>query len=272
MNTIKAQVAAIKREKRVGLMTHVVVGYPSLRVSGEIVRAMAEAGADFVELQIPFSDPLADGPTIMKACEAALAKGVRTRDAINLMQKLSSSLSIPLLFMAYYNTIYKYGVERFCRDATASGAAGLIIPDLPIEEEHAEHFFHHAKKHGLPVIKVISRVSTDHRLALNAASAEGFVYCTARQGTTGVRSTIAPELDSFLKRVRKKFKIPIAVGFGISKRSQVQTISRYAKIVVVGSAIMKLIETNKPNRLNDAIKNFIRTLIPRGISPKRKRA
>jgi tryptophan synthase alpha chain len=261
MNTIDARLAKIKREKRIGLMTHVVVGYPSLAATERIVKTMADAGADFIELQIPFSDPLADGPTIMKACEAAISRGTRTKDALILMNRMSRTVSIPLLFMAYYNTIYKYGTRRFCRDAKRAGAAGIIVPDMPFEEEHAEHLFQYCKENSLYIIPVISRVSTPQRLALNSARAKGFVYCTARQGTTGARKTIDPALATFLKRVRKSFNIPIAVGFGISNRAHVEAIKPYADIIVVGSALIDIINKTKPMQLQTTIKKFIRSII-----------
>lgn len=146
MNKIDQQLSEIKKEKRMGLMTHVVVGYPNLEETVSIVKTMATAGVDFVELQIPFSDPLADGPTIMRACEAALANGTKVKDAFAIMKELSQQVSIPLLFMSYYNIVFRYGVEKFCRDAKKAGASGLIVPDMPIDEESYEHFYRSAQK------------------------------------------------------------------------------------------------------------------------------
>src|SRR5882672_6789883 len=141
MNNIDKRLEELKMRKRIGLMTHVVIGYPSLKETVSLVKVMAEAGVDFVELQIPFSDPLADGATIMKACEASLANGTKVTDAFAVMQELSSLVMMPLLFMAYYNTVFAYGIEKFCRDAKKAGASGLIVPDMPIDEEEYEHFY-----------------------------------------------------------------------------------------------------------------------------------
>src|SRR5258708_27751991 len=168
MNNIEQKLVELKKQKRIGLMTHVVIGYPSLEETNSLVKAMVESGADFVELQIPFSDPLADGPTIMRACEESLRNGTKVSDAFAVMKVLSQEVSIPLLFMAYYNTVFTYGVQKFCRDAKEVGASGLIVPDMPIEEEKNEHFFKYCKKYNLHNIQVISPASTDDRLRKNA--------------------------------------------------------------------------------------------------------
>lgn len=258
MNAIDIKLQEIKREKRVGLMTHVVIGYPSLQKTISLITTMEKAGSDFIELQIPFSDPLADGPTIMKACEKALEKGVRVRDAFVVAQSVRKTVSIPLLFMAYYNTIFKYGAERFCKDAQKAGISGLIVPDMPLEEEKSEHFTKYCNTYGLYNIRVISPASTQQRLLKNAKSAHGFVYCTARQGITGAKEKLDPLVISYLTNVKKYIKIPLAVGFGISKKEQVQAVSRYAEIVVVGSALINIINSSK--EIEKDVDHFIRLL------------
>jgi tryptophan synthase alpha subunit len=135
------------------LMTHVIIGYPSLKTTESIVKIMADNGADFIELQIPFSDPLADGPTIMRACEKSLENGTKVKDAFLLMKKLTKEAKIPILFMAYYNNVLKYGTEQFCRDAKVCGAYGLIVPDMPVDEESHEHFYEYCKKYNLNLLK-----------------------------------------------------------------------------------------------------------------------
>jgi tryptophan synthase alpha chain len=180
MNRIDQKLEQIRNEKKMGLMTHVVVGYPSIEQTLAVVRAMAHNGADFVELQIPFSDPLADGPTIMQACEKSLANGTKVKDAFLVMKTLSKQVSIPLLFMSYYNIVFRYGVEKFCRDAMIAGASGLIVPDMPLDEEEQEHFYAYSKKYNLHAIQVVSPASTEERLTKNAKVANGFIYCTAR--------------------------------------------------------------------------------------------
>jgi len=242
------------------LMTHVVIGYPSLKETEKIVKTMAKSGVNMIELQIPFSDPLADGPTIMRACEKSLANGTKVKDAFVLMKKLSSEIKIPLLFMAYYNTVFKYGTEKFCCDSKAAGAYGLIVPDMPIDEENQEHFFASCKKYNLHNIQVVSPASTDERLRKNAEVASGFVYFTAHQGITGVKEKLDPKLISHLKNLRKFFKVPIAVGFGISKRKHLEEITPYADISVVGSAIIDVINKSNEKNMKKNVANFIKNI------------
>jgi len=260
MNSIDKKVLEIKKRNRIGLMTHVVVGYPSLEDTVTVVKAMADAGADFVELQIPFSDPLADGPTIMRACEESLAGGTKVKDAFTVMKKISAAVSIPLLFMAYYNTVFRYGVEKFCKDSKAAGASGLIVPDMPLDEEKYEHFYQFAKESGLYPITVISPASTTDRLIKNAQVAGGFVYCTARQGTTGAKTELDPTLRAYLNKVKNIFSTPIAVGFGISKKEHIHALQGNADIAIVGSAIIDVIKNNDKKSRLDAVKQFINNL------------
>lgn len=243
-----------------GLMTHVVVGYPDLKTTENVVKTMASSGVDFIELQIPFSDPLADGPTIMKACEASLNNGTKVKDAFTLMSKLSKEINIPLIFMGYFNTVFKYGVEKFCADAKAAGASGLIIPDIPLEEEGEEHFIEYARKYDLYPVRVVSPASTDDRLKKNAAVAGGFVYCMARQGITGAQKDLDPQLVEYLERVKKYFNVPLAVGFGISNKKHIDALKGHADIAIIGSAIINLINnSNKPD-IEKNVTHFLREL------------
>ena len=242
------------------LMTHVVIGYPTLINTFKIVKAMVDCGVDMIELQIPFSDPLADGPTIMRACEKSLENGTKVNDAFVLMKKLSGKVKIPLLFMAYYNTVFKYGTENFCRDAKATGAYGLIVPDMPIEEENQEHFFASCRRYNLHNIQVVSPASTEERLEKNAKVASGFVYFTAHQGITGVKEKLDSKLISNLKNLRKFFKVPIAVGFGISKRKHLEEIAPYADIAVIGSVIINVINKSSKENIEQNIRNFVKNI------------
>lgn len=260
MNLIEKQLTKIKQGNKLGFMTHLVVGYPSLEVTESLLKVMKDAGVDFIELQIPFSDPLADGPTIMRACEKALENGVKVADAFELASKSSKQINIPFLFMAYYNTVFKYGVQRFCQDAQKSGISGLIVPDMPLEEEHGEHFIKYCHEAGLKNIRVISPASTVDRLKKNARIANGFIYCTARQGITGVQKELDPEIASFLKNVRKYFKIPIAVGFGISNKERISQIKPYADVAVIGSAIIDIINRSPATDIERNIQHFFKSL------------
>lgn len=261
MNLIDKQLEKIKQEKRLGLMTHVVVGYPSLKETIRIIKTMVENGVDLVELQIPFSDPLADGPTIMRACEKSLANGTKVKDSFMVMTQLASRVSIPLLFMGYYNNIFKYGVKKFCSDSKKAGATGLIIPDMPLEEEQQEHFMEYCQEFGLKNIRVLSPVSTVDRIEKNAKVGNGFVYCTAKQGITGVQKNLDSDLISYLKKVRQFFKIPVAVGFGISKKEHLQIIKPYANIAVIGSAIINIINKSNSQEIEKNVSSFIQSLV-----------
>ncbi len=243
------------------LMTHVVIGYPSLEATVKIVKTMEKSGVDIIELQIPFSDPLADGPTIMRACEKSLENGTKVKDAFKIMRRLTSQVKIPLLFMAYFNTVFKYGVSKFCHDAKKAGVYGLIVPDMPVDEEGEEHFFAACKKNNLHNIQVISPASTDERLKKNAEVENGFVYFTSRQGTTGAKNELDPNLISNLKRVRKFFSVPIAVGFGISKKAHLEKLVPYVDITVVGSAIIDIINKSRPEKIEKNVKQFINQFV-----------
>lgn len=261
MNKLENTLEEIKQRNKLGLMTHVVVGYPSLDETVSLVKTMAENGADIIELQIPFSDPLADGPTIMKASEKALAKGIKVKDAFHVMEELSSQIETPLVFMAYYNTIFTYGVEKFCFDAQEAGASGLIVPDMPLDEEAEEHFFEYCKKYNLYHIQVISPASTDERLKKNAAVANGFVYVTSRQGTTGAKDSLDPKLGEYLKQAKKYIDVPLAVGFGISKKDHLEILKGHADIAVIGSAIIDVINNTQEGKREEAVKTFLQELL-----------
>ena len=260
MKKINIQLKKNSWEKRLALMTHLVVGYPSLKKTLTIAKQMAINGADFIELQIPFSDPMADGPTIMKACEKSLSNGTTVKDTFIIARKLSKEISTPLLLMAYFNTVFQYGVEKFCNDAKETGICGLIIPDIPIEEESEDHFIFLCKKYGLANIRVLSPASTESRLKKNAKIANGFVYVSARQGTTGVKESLDPGITNFLKKVRNYFSIPIAVGFGISSKEHLQILKPFCEIAVLGSAFIEIINRSKNSEVETSIKSFMQSL------------
>ena len=259
MNDIDKKIVMIRKEGRVGIMAHLVAGYPSLEKTVSIAKTMANAGVDFIELQMPFSDPIADGPAIMNACNKSLAKGTRIIDFMRTIESISERVSAPLIIMAYYNNVFKYGVDAFCSDAKYFGASGLIVPDMPIDEERSEHFMNSAKKHGLYTIRVVSPISTHERLKKNAKGAEGFVYCTSRQGITGVRKELSSNIEDYLKSVRKEFKIPLAVGFGISRKEHVRALAGHADVVVIGSAILNIINKHPRNEEKNVGK-FIKSI------------
>lgn len=257
MNLIDRQLQKIQKENRIGLMTHVIAGYPTLSETEALIQTLVRGGSDFVEIQIPFSDPIADGPTIMRASDSALQNGTTVHDAIELMKRSSSLVSVPLLFMCYFNTVHAYGVHAFCEAAAAAGASGLIIPDVPPEEDSREELTQAAQKQNLHLIRVVSPASSAERIQKNAALASGFIYCVSRYGVTGTTQKLAPQLDEYLDRVRSATPLPRAVGFGISSNNHVQALTGKAEIAVVGSAIVALVEQGKSQ---SDIETFIRNL------------
>lgn len=231
-------------------MTHIVAGFPTLKKSGEVALIMANSGVDFIEIQIPFSDPVADGPTIMAANQTALENGTKVEDCFALMADLHSkmkeiSASSKLLFMSYFNILHHYGVEKFCKKAKECGCYGLIVPDMPIDEEKQEKYLRNCSKYELNAIQVISPLTPVDRLKKIAKVASGFVYCVSRYGTTGQTKSLNSNLHNYLKKVKKYIKLPLAVGFGISEREHVEQVWEVAEIAVIGSKIIGLISDNE---------------------------
>ncbi len=238
-------------------MTHVVLGYPNMEFTRQLVQTLVMSGADMIELQIPFSDPLADGITIMNACESSLENGFTVEKGFSLIQELGREVSVPLYLMAYFNTVFQYGVEKFCRRASLVGVRGLIIPDMPIEEENHEKLVYFCKKYHLENIRVVSPASTDARLRLNAEVGTGFVYATAKQGITGASKNLPTAIQDYVSRVKKHFSIPLAVGFGICKAEHIHLLSKVADIAIVGSAIIDVINSSEEKNLLKKVADFI---------------
>lgn len=248
------------------LMTHIVAGYPSMKECKKIALTMAKSGVAFIEIQIPFSDSIADGKTILDANIKALQNNITPDDCFNLMSSLKKQIKIPLLFMTYFNIPFNYGLEKFCKKARESGCFGLIIPDMPIDEEDYEHYLALCKKYNLKAIQIISSITPVRRLQKIAKVAEGFVYCVSRLGTTGETARLNPELNSYLKTVRKYIKIPIALGFGISNKVQVESCRKYADIVVIGSKILNIYNQSKRGEGIAKIKDFLQSLTKPNLS------
>ena len=247
------------------LMTHIVAGYPSLKESERIAQIMLDNEVRFLEVQIPFSDPVADGKTILRANQVALENGIKVEDCFLMMKRLSkyadsiannskklkfasrckllfkgsaSADSSKILFMTYFNIAFNYGLEKFCKKAKDSGCWGVIIPDIPIDEEGHEHYLRICEKYGLMAIQVISPITPERRLKMIAKVARGVVYCVSHTGTTGAKKSLSPEIKKYLRRVRKYIDLPIAVGFGISGKKQVQDVLKVANVAVIGSELI----------------------------------
>ncbi|MCI6720795.1 MAG: tryptophan synthase subunit alpha [Clostridiales bacterium] len=215
----------------------VTCGDPSLDVTEDLVRAMTQAGADLIELGIPFSDPTAEGPVIQAANVRALSGSVTTDRIFDMVRRLRQDVTVPMVFMTYANVVFSYGTERFMKTAAEIGMDGLILPDVPFEEK--EEFASVSRAYGLDLISLIAPTSHD-RIRMIAEQAEGFVYCVSSLGVTGVRSEITTDIGAMVAQVKQARDIPCAVGFGISTPEQARTMAAKADGVIVGSAIVKL--------------------------------
>jgi tryptophan synthase alpha chain len=215
----------------------ITCGDPSLEVTEKLVYAIAEAGADLIELGIPFSDPTAEGPVIMAADERALAGGATTDKIFDMVKRIREKVTIPMVFMTYANVIYSYGSERFISKAAELGIDGLILPDIPFEEK--DEFAPICEKYGLDLISMIAPTSHD-RIRMIAKEAKGFIYCVSSLGVTGVRKEITTDIGGMVKLVKEVSSIPCAVGFGISTPEQAAKMAKVSDGAIVGSAIVKL--------------------------------
>ena len=236
-------------EKEILMMAHVVVGYPDLEKSFEMVKAIVSAGVDLMELQIPFSEPIADGPVILKANQSALAEGVRVDDCFEFARRVTRAFDIPFLFMTYYNIVFKRGEERFFAEAKEAGIRGTIVPDVPPEE--GESYNAAALAHGIDPIFILSPTTTPNRLAYLAGFGRGFFYCVARKGITGAKTTFSTELDEFLGRCRSVTQLPLALGFGVSRREDVDFLKGKVEIAVVGSQALRILNTDGIKAVGD---------------------
>ena len=212
-------------------------GDPSLEVTEQLIYAMEEAGADLIELGIPFSDPTAEGPVIQAANVRALSGGVTTDKIFDMVKRLRQNTKIPMVFMTYANVVFSYGTERFIQKAASLGMDGLILPDVPFEEK--EEFDSVCKKYGLDLISLIAPTSHE-RITQIAKEAEGFVYCVSSLGVTGMRSVITTDIGAMVQLVKAAKDIPCAVGFGISTPEQAAAMAAKSDGAIVGSAIVKL--------------------------------
>lgn len=243
---IRDAFARARREGRAALAPYLAIGHPSPAATPALVRAVEEAGADLMELGIPFSDPLADGPVIQMATQRALQQGMTVAGCLQMVRTVrAQGVVMPLILMGYYNPLLAYGPERFCRDAAAAGADGLIVPDLPPEEGETLEGF--CASQGLALVYLLAPTSTPERIRLVLSRTRGFVYCVSVTGITGARERLPVGLADFVARVRVAIRQQegdeeppyLAVGFGISTPEQAAAVGRLADGVVVGSALVK---------------------------------
>ncbi len=219
---------------------YLMTGHPTPDRTRQLIGILEECGADIIELGVPFSDPLADGPTIQKAAQTALAQGITLRRVIDFVSDLRKTTQIPIILMTYYNPVFKYGEERFARDAAAAGVDGIIVPDLPPDE--AKELIGHSRKNGISTIFLLAPTSTEERIRIVTKAARGFIYYVSMTGITGANLSMDASIESHIAEIRKHCSTPVAVGFGVSTPEEASAVSRFADGVIVGSAIVRRVE------------------------------
>jgi tryptophan synthase alpha chain len=251
--------ARLRAEKRPGLVTYTTAGDPDLARSGDILQALDRAGADVIEVGVPFSDPLADGPVIQRATERALAAGGTLRSTLALIQTIRSRVTAPVVIFSYANPLLRMGLEPFAQAAASAGVDGVLALDLPIEE--AGSFRETLAAAGLDTIFLLSPTTTDERIKKAGELGRGFLYGISRLGVTGARDRVATGADTLVKRIRAHTSLPIALGFGISRPEHVAEVTAYADAAVVGSALVTLIaEHSASPDLLDRVETYVRWL------------
>lgn len=248
MGRIEATFERLRAQKKKALILYIMAGDPDLGTTESLISEIEQAGGDILELGVPFSDPIADGPTIQKASERALKSKTTLKKVMTLVKRVrKKGVSIPIILMTYYNIIFQYGINRFPQDAVSSGIDGIIIPDLPPEE--ASEFIKETRSPGLDAVFLLAPTSTEERIKLVTSTTAGFIYYVSMTGITGAKLRNAAEVKGKISKIREHTDLPIAVGFGISKEDEAKKISRWADGVIIGSALVKLIEANRGKRL-----------------------
>lgn len=255
---IRQRFANLARAGRKALVTFITAGDPDLAVTAELLPLLADAGADVIELGIPFSDPMADGPTIQRSSERALASGTTLTGVLELVAKVRTRTDVPIVLMGYSNPVYSYGWQRFAQDASAAGVDGLLLVDLPPEE--ARELRPAARAAGLDLICLLTPTSDAGRISAASRSGSGFIYYVTVTGVTGTRQTVSVSLADELRTIRAAVRLPVAAGFGISTPQQAAEVAAVADGVVVGSAIVKLFEQFQGEQLRREVTGLVRSL------------
>src|SRR5208337_2020749 len=250
---------AIRFDHKPGLVIYLTAGDPSLDATRKIALAAIDAGADVIELGVPFSDPLADGPVIQRASERAVAKGTRLKDVLSLARELRAARpAAGLVIFSYLNPILRYGLHQFADAAAAAGVDGVLVTDLIVEE--ADEYLREMARVGLAPIFLAAPTSPDERLKAIATHSKGFVYAISRVGITGTQQSLTSDAAALVERIRRYTQLPVAVGFGISNAEHVAQVAGFADAAVIGSAIVELIERSSPESAPAAVSRFIKGL------------
>lgn len=262
MSRIAERFEGIRNRGERGFIPFVSAGDPDLETSRQIVLALAANGADVIELGVPFTDPMADGPTIQASSQRALDKSVKLADILQLVRDVREVTDVPIVLFSYLNPLYRYGFEKLAKDAADAGVDGVLVTDAV--DEVAFVVSQILRPYGLDLISLIAPTTSDARLERIAANASGFLYAVSRAGVTGAQSETSSAAEELVKRAREFTELPIAVGFGISTRRQIEDVWRYADAAVVGSAIVAEIERSIPDgNTVDRVTEFVRGLLPR---------
>jgi tryptophan synthase alpha chain len=247
-----------KREK--ALITFITAGDPDLGTTGELICELGEAGADIIELGVPFSDPMADGPTIQLSSERSLAAGTTLPKILDMVRSVRKQTEIPIVLFGYYNPVFSYGCERFISDAAAAGVDGILLVDLPPEEAEAEGFAAMAREQALDLIYLLAPTSDRERISKVARRGRGFLYYVSVTGVTGARTDVSVSLDREVEQVRSATSLPVVIGFGISDPQQAGTVAALGDGAVVGSALVKLFEKYHGQELKEKVRDFVSSL------------
>lgn len=255
MNRIDELFNRLKKEKRKGLITYLMAGDPDLTGTEELARTMLENGVDLLEIGIPFSDPVAEGPVIQAASHKALQQGYHLKDYFNMVKNLRKVTNAPLVFMNYYNPVLKMGEDAFFHKCAEAGIDGVIIPDLPYEESRESVL--RAKQQGVYLISMVAPTSRE-RTSMVAGDAKGFLYCLSSRGVTGVRNTFDSDSDAFFEQVAEISPIPTAIGFGIGSAEQVGQLKDKADALIIGSAVVRIIsESSDISKAKERLRSFV---------------
>jgi tryptophan synthase alpha chain len=258
MSRISEKFAALRRAQQKALVTFITAGDPELATTARLIPALAAAGADIIELGVPFSDPMADGPTIQKSSERALAGGTTLAGILAMVKSVREQTQVPLLLMGYFNPIFVYGIEAFCRDAVAAGVDGVLLVDLPPEE--GSDFAKVAAAAGLDTVFLLTPTSDASRIRAVKRLGRGFIYYVSVTGVTGARTTVSETIAPMVAEIRGQVSLPVAIGFGISTPDQARTVAAVADGVVVGSALVKLFEEHGGEELAARLTAFVAAL------------
>jgi tryptophan synthase alpha chain len=261
MSRIKEAFDNLNREQQKGFIPFITAGDPDLDTTRDLIVELARAGATLIELGVPFSDPMADGPVIQRASERALRHGFGLAEILDVVRDVRKQTNVPIVLFSYFNPLLQFGLEKLVREAEHAEVDGILVTDLTPEE--AGRFSAMLRAHEIDLIFLVAPTSTDERLKMIAERASGFIYAVSRAGVTGAREEVSAEAEKLVNRVRAVSNLPVAVGFGISKAEHVDDVWRYADAAVVGSAIVRMIEDKSGNAdLVREIGQFTASLIP----------